>query len=32
LNNMTWVENIVSGDYKNYYKENYSNRWKKLYQ
>jgi dTDP-glucose 4,6-dehydratase len=26
LNNMTWVENIVSGDYKNYYKENYSNR------
>jgi len=26
LNNMDWVENIVSGEYKNYYKENYSNR------
>ena len=26
LNNMDWVEKIVSGEYKNYYKENYSNR------
>jgi dTDP-glucose 4,6-dehydratase len=26
LNNIDWVENIVSGEYKNYYKENYSNR------
>lgn len=26
LNNLDWVEKIASGEYKNYYKENYSNR------